>query len=332
MKEALYYQSLPQLKTQCLLCPRNCVLLPNQRGFCLNRQNLEGKLYALNYQKVAALNEDPIEKKPLYHFYPGQDILSLGSYGCSLDCSFCQNASIARQEENNAFFKTFLPQEIVSLALKQKNSMIAYTYNEPYIWFEQVLETSILAKEQGIKNVLVSNGFFNKKPWKELAPFIDGVNFDFKGEDDFYKNQCKGWLSPVLKSIEYAFKNNIHIEITALIINGLNDNPSFFNLLIKEISQISPQIPLHLSRHFPRRHLKSLPTNEKTLYDLYDFCKEKLHFVYLGNMATFEGEQNTFCPHCKGLLIEREGAFINLSPTFKKGECLDCKTKIYGVF
>lgn len=332
MKEALYYESLPGNAAGCLLCPRRCILKPGQTGFCLNRKNLEGRLYSLNYGKAAAVHMDPMEKKPLNHFYPGEKILSLGTFGCSFNCDFCQNAKIARSSADESEFEPLLPEKAVSLTLQSGTRMLAYTYNEPFVWFEQVLETAALAKEKGILNVLVSNGYFNPEPFQELAPFIDAVNFDLKGDEKFYHQICKGELAPVLKSIESAFEKGIHIEISSLVVTGLNDHDGFFYRVIGEIAQISPAIPLHISRYFPCYRLNAPPTSLDTLRRFYDLASSKLDFVYAGNVSPDFGGQNTLCPDCKTPLILRRGYETQILPEFNRGLCNACGKRIYGRF
>lgn len=325
----MHYQKLDHGRVGCLLCPHHCQLNPGQKGFCLNRRNQEGTLYTLNYGGVAAMHLDPIEKKPLYHFYPGEQILSFGTFGCSLNCRFCQNSSLARStsgEDSN-----LLPEECVELAKKYNSFAIAYTYNEPFIWFEHVLETAKLAKDQGIKNVLVTNGYYETEPWEQLAPFIDAMNIDLKGNEAFYARVCKGELMPVLKTIKSAFKRGIHVEIAHLVVTGENDRMEDFQEIIREIESISPRIPLHISRYFPNYELSNAPTNPQILEDFYQRAKETLEFVYLGNLITETG-QHTLCPRCGARLIERTGYQTVVHRELKQGKCPDCGHLLYGVF
>lgn len=325
----MYYQKLEKDRVECGLCPHHCKLSPGQKGFCLNRLNREGTLYTLNYGGVAAMHLDPIEKKPLYHFYPGKQILSFGTFGCSLNCSFCQNFSLARSTSGQD--SNLLPHECVELAKKYQSFAIAYTYNEPFIWFEHVLETAKLAKDQGIKNVLVTNGFYEKEPWDELAPFVDAMNIDLKGGEAFYNRMCKGALNPVLQTIRSAFKRGIHVEVAHLVVTGENDRMEDFQEIIHAIEAISPRIPLHISRYFPNHELSAPPTSPEILERFHDRAKESLEHVYLGNLITETG-QHTFCPRCKARLVERTGYQTIVHKNFMNGKCPDCGHLLYGVF
>ncbi len=327
MKQALYYEKLPEDKVRCHLCPNECVIKPDTIGMCLNRKNINGELYSLNYGRVTSASSDPIEKKPLYHFFPGQNILSFGTSGCSLKCDFCQNCTIAQAGPE-------ITQELsvamgIELALKDNFSMIAYTYNEPFIWFEHVLESSKLAKKKGIKNVLVTNGFYNKKPFEELIEYTDAMNIDLKAfTNDFYKDCCKASIEPVKQTIINAF-GKTHIEITTLIIPGLNDSEEEIQKLVDFISEINDEIPYHISRYYPRYKRSTPATGERTLREARDIAKSKLKHVYVGNIGGFDN--NTYCAGCGNELINRTYYKAQISG-LENGQCGKCGKELFGVF
>ncbi len=289
LREAMYYAQLESGKVQCALCPHNCVIMPGKVGICRARKNIDGKLYSLNYGKVTSIALDPIEKKPLYRFHPNTFILSAGTFGCNLKCPFCQNWEIAHSISEDWPNMIYIsPDQLVQEALnylKHKNIGIAYTYNEPSIWYEFVYETSKLAREKKLLNVLVTNGFINKQPFLELLPFVDAMNIDMKSfNPSFYKEICKGSLDNVKEIVEIAAPE-CHIEITTLVIPGLNDSKEEIGSLAKWIASINPEIVLHLSRYFPNYKMKDRPpTPKKTLEDLRDEALKYLKYVYLGNV------------------------------------------------
>lgn len=282
MKEAMYYQKLDKEKVQCELCPKRCIIAPDGYGFCHVRKNVEGKLFSEIYGKITSIALDPIEKKPLYHFHPGEYIISLGTRGCNLACLFCQNWQISQCYD--ASLKTISIEEIIRQAKKVHSFGIAYTYNEPIIWYEFVLQSAKRAHKEGLKNVLVTNGFINQEPLNELMPFVDALNIDLKSMDnDFYVKYCKGELGPVLETIKTAAKS-AHLELTNLIIPGLNDSEeNFIKLRDWIFENLGPRIPLHFSRYFPCHKMKIPPTPLETLNKAKTIASEKLKHVYLGN-------------------------------------------------
>lgn len=285
-KEALYWikRKNPQ-ELQCLLCPHNCIISDNFRGHCRVRKNMNGKLYTANYGMVTAVALDPIEKKPLKMFRPGKKVLSLGTFGCNLSCSYCQNWNIAHGEAPQAQY--FTSEEIVKKAeelISLGNVGLAYTYCEPLMWFEYVLTTAKLAKEVGLKNILVTNGYVNPKPLKELLPFIDAVNLDIKAfTDDFYQGICQGKLEPVLNSAK-IFAANCHLEITTLLVTNLNDSQAEIKKLAKWIASLDKNIPLHLTRYFPNYKLELPPTPLEKMKAAKEVAEEDLNNVFLGNV------------------------------------------------
>ncbi|NSW91325.1 MAG: AmmeMemoRadiSam system radical SAM enzyme [Firmicutes bacterium] len=288
-KQAMYYTKFENGKVQCFLCPHNCVISPGRLGVCRARKNIDGELYSLNYGKVTSIALDPIEKKPLYRFHPNKLILSAGTFGCNLKCSFCQNWIIAHDiSHDGPGTIEITPQQLVREAekyIRHGNIGIAYTYNEPSIWYEFVYETSKLAKERGLANVLVTNGFISRRPLEDLLPFIDAMNIDVKAfNPSFYKEICKGSLDNVKETVEIAARE-CHVEITTLVIPGLNDSREEIEALAKWLASISPEITLHLSRYFPNYKMEDrAPTPLKTLENLRDGAMKYLKYVYLGNV------------------------------------------------
>lgn len=323
MHKALYYESLADKGVHCLLCPQACSIAEGKRGICWGRCNLGGELYSEFYAQTTSLANDPIEKKPLYHFYPGRDIISIGANGCNLRCRFCQNWSIS---QDRASTQCLSPQAAVEVAQRHQSLGIAYTYSEPLIWYEYVLDTARLARAAGLKNVLVTNGFINEKPLRRLLPYIDAMNIDLKSiRDEFYRRYCSGRLEPVLKTIQIA-QAACHIELTNLIIPGLNDSQEDLMGLIDWVAALNPGIPLHFSRYFPCYKLEAPPTPLATLDQARRQAQAKLKYVYLGNVAD-EESNCTFCPHCGQRLIRRRGYRI-LEQLVRNQQCPACQTPI----
>ena len=283
MKEALYYEKLADKKVHCHLCPNECVISDGKRGSCGVRINEGGALYSEVYGKTTSIALDPIEKKPLYHYHPGQYILSLGTKGCNFHCDFCQNWHISQELDTPTVDIT--SEEAVREAKAAGSFGIAYTYNEPFIWFEFVLETAKLAKANGLENVLVTNGYVNMKPLEEMLPLIGAMNIDLKSiDEDFYRKICKGRLQPVLDVIKRSVKA-CHVELTNLIIPTLNDSEGSLKRLVDWVYQnCGAETPLHFSRYFPCYKMKLPPTPLETLKLAERIGKEKLKHVYIGNV------------------------------------------------
>lgn len=286
MREALYYETLADRRIKCLLCPHYCVIAIEKTGFCGVRKNMKGKLYSLIYGEITSIALDPIEKKPLYHWHPGEFILSIGTKGCNFKCGFCQNWGISQDlicptESTTA--------EYLIKEAKRLNSFgIAYTYNEPFIWYEFILDTAKKIKLEGLENVLVTNGYINLEPLEELLPYIDAANIDLKSiEDSFYRETCKGDLNTVLEAIKKIYRS-CHIEITNLVIPTLNDKEENFIKLVDWIYEnLGDSVPLHFSRYFPSYKFNISSTPIETLKKAEEIAKKKLKYVYLGNVPTF---------------------------------------------
>ena len=317
MMEAMYYDKKERKVVKCNLCPHGCTIKDQEVGICKVRKNVGGTLISLNYGKISSLAYDPIEKKPLYHFYPGKKILSIGSYGCNLSCDFCQNWEISQEKPMTLEIED---EDIVVMAKSRGSIGVAYTYNEPTISFEYVFHLSKLIRQKGLKNVLVTNGFINPEPLKELLPYVDAMNVDLKSmKDDFYKKLCKGKLEPVMNTIEMAAKK-IHVEITTLIIDGLNSSEEEISMLSKWISQIDKDIPLHLTKYFPAYNMDIPSTTYDTLMRAKEVAKRYLNYVYIGNVMGIDN--NTYCPRCSNELINRStvGQVVGI----EDGKCSKC--------
>ncbi|HHY40205.1 MAG TPA: AmmeMemoRadiSam system radical SAM enzyme [Syntrophaceticus sp.] len=284
MQEARYYEKMDDQLVWCHLCPQNCKIKPGRKGICRARQNHDGVLYTLNYGKLTSWGIDPIEKKPLHRFCPGSLIFSVGTFGCNFRCGFCQNWEIAHGDLPT---REVTAEELVKIALDARRAGsigIAYTYSEPMIWYEFVYDTAKRARQEGLKNVLVTNGFVQKEPLMELLPYIDAMNIDVKAfTEEFYRKTCGGQLDPVLRTVELAHKT-CHVEITTLVVPGMNDSEEEISSLVDWIASLDPSIPLHLSRYFPRYKFDLPPTPIATLKRAKEIALEKLKYVYLGNV------------------------------------------------
>ncbi len=324
MKQALYYSPLNEgNKVRCSLCPHKCVIEEGKTGACGTRKNDGGKLYALTYGRYTSVNIDPIEKKPLYHFYPGSQVLSLGTAGCNLSCRFCQNHEISQRAPGDLPARELGSDDIAELAGARGSIGVAYTYNEPLINYEHLNETAIKIKDKGLVNILVTNGFLNEEPLVNLLPFIDAANVDVKSfKDEFYRKYCGGRLGDVLRTVEIMFKKKVHVEVTNLIIPGLNDTKEDISELINWVSSLSELIPVHFSRYYPCYKMTVKATPFSTLEMARDIAVKKLRHVYLGNVME-EPESNTYCPNCREILIRRRG-YITEVIKVKEGRCAGC--------
>lgn len=328
MIEALYWNKLEGSTVKCCLCPHNCKIKDGQEGTCRARKNEGGKLFSENYSKVGALNVDPIEKKPLYHFFPGSPVLSIGTFGCNFRCEFCQNWQLAHGQPT---LEKISGDEMVQMALgaqKEQGSIgVAYTYAEPLVWYEYVLEIAPKIQDLGQKNILVTNGFIEEAPFLKLLPFISAMNIDVKGfSSDFYKRMVKGYYEPVLKTAEIAKSHGCHVEITNLLIPGMNDSEEDIDKIVDWVaSSLGKDTPIHFSKYFPSYKLNIPPTPLETLRMAVKKASKKLDFVYLGNVAEPEW-RSTKCPACGEILIERSG--FTAKPRVSEGKCKECGRKV----
>lgn len=319
MREALYYEQQGQV-ARCHLCPKNCMINEGQAGFCRVRHNTGGKLYSLNYAQATAQALDPIEKKPLYHFYPGSTILSLGTWGCNFACRFCQNWHIAQAQPQATLLEPEKAAALASQLVSQGNIGIAYTYSEPSVWYEYILDTARLIQAAGLSNVLVSNGFINEQPLQELLPYIAAMNIDVKAfNEQFYQKVCAGKLADVKRTVEQAAQQ-CHVEITTLIVPGHNDSIEEIASLAKWLASISKDIPLHLSRYFPNYKMAAPPTPVSILESGEAAARKYLNYVYLGNVGG-DGT-STYCPECGYKVIDRQRGYSRLTDPGKN--CPQC--------
>jgi len=330
--KASYQKELEGQRVQCLLCPHYCVLKEGQTGICRTRENVGGTLYSNAYGNPCSVAVDPIEKKPLFHFYPGSKILSLATAGCNLSCLNCQNWSISQVSPSKVPAYELSPEAIIQQALKEGTESIAFTYTEPTVFFEYMLETAKLARQNGLKTVLISNGYINPEPLKELCAYLDAANIDLKVFDEaVYKKLTGAKLKPVLETLQTLQSEHVWLEITNLLVPGYSDDPikiqEFCNWLV--IHGFS-DTPLHFSRFFPNFKLPlTQPTPPEDLLQAHETATNAgIRFVYTGNLPGTSGE-NTDCPTCKKTLIGRVG-FRILSHALDGNRCPYCGTAIPG--
>ncbi len=324
------------MKVQCELCPKMCLIQPGQSGECRVRINVDGVLRTVVYGYPCSINIDPIEKKPVFHFLPGSSILSIATVGCNLHCKNCQNWEIsqANPEEQDVPAYFCPPQRLVDLTKEYRCPSLAYTYTDPIVYYEYTYDSARLAKEAGIRNVLVTAAYINEQPWKKLLEHVDVARMDLKGiTEGFYREVCSATLKPVQNALILAKAAGVHVEVTNLVIPTLNDKPEEIRELARWTrANLGAETPLHFSGFYPRYQMRNLPpTSLATLETARQIgLSEGLHYVYIGNVASREG-QNTYCPGCKKLLIERSGYTI-LQNRLKDGLCPDCGKEIYGVW
>lgn len=318
LKEAMFYEKTNNDYVVCNLCPHNCHIKDGGRGLCGPRKVHDGKLYNLNYGEISSISLDPIEKKPLYHYKPGSYILSIGSFGCNFKCGFCQNYSISQHNVDTRYLD---PEDLINLALDQKNNIgIAFTYNEPSIWYEYIWDVSRKSVDKNIDIVLVSNGYISKEPLRELLPYISAMNIDLKAfKDEYYKDVCKGDIKEVLENIKLC-SGKTHVEITTLLVNGYNDSEEEVEELCKWIASVDKNIPVHFSRYFPSYQFKEEPTPVERVLNAKKIGDKYLNYVYIGNVPGVNN--NTYCPKCNALVIKREG--YEIKDLRANGKCRNC--------
>ena len=308
---------------RCGLCPHRCLIADGKRGICRVRENRGGTLFALTYGKVAAVQMDPIEKKPLFHFHPGKQILSVGSIGCNFRCGFCQNWHLVLGEASLSPVE--IP-ELVRAAGESGAVGIAYTYNEPLIGFEFVRDCAREFRKAGMANVLVTNGYVSPEPLAELLPLVDAMNIDLKSMDpDFYRKVCGGTLAPVMETIRTAARS-VHVEITTLLVTGENDSEDAVRKVVDFVAETDPEIPLHLSRYFPQHRFTAPPTPPARLEAAWRIGREKLSYVYVGNHPLAGGE-DTRCPRCGETAVRRTGYRVSVVGLAGK-RCASCAANL----
>ncbi|MEM2193118.1 MAG: AmmeMemoRadiSam system radical SAM enzyme [Candidatus Methanomethylicia archaeon] len=332
VKEAYFYNKLKNNIVQCIICPRKCIVKPGSRGFCNTRENRDGKLYSLIYGRVSAMSVDPIEKKPLFHFWPGSPTFSISSVGCSFKCPWCQNWHLSQPGKIEDVYTEYIPPEDIVVNAKNRGCpSISITYNEPIIWLEYDLDIAKIAKAEGLKIIFVTNGYISIDALNEVAKYIDAVNVDVKGfTEEFYHKYCQADLKGVLEATAEMKNRGIHVETTTLLIPGLNDSTEELENLCKwHYDTLGPETPIHFSRFFPHFKFTSLlPTPIKTLVKAREIALNRgLRYVYVGNIPGHEGE-NTYCPNCKNPVIERVGFEITGWRLNEEMRCLNCNEKI----
>jgi pyruvate formate lyase activating enzyme len=331
----MLYNSLEAGKVQCHLCNHRCIISSSKRGICGVRENREGKLYSLVYGRAISLNIDPVEKKPLFHLYPGSSSFSIATVGCNFHCLQCQNHEISQMPADRGIIDgaTVSPSRIVSLAKEHQCQSISYTYTEPTIYFEYAYETAVLAHQEGIKNIFVTNGYMTEESLKTVRPYLDAANVDLKSfQEKFYKEICGAKLKPVLESLRWMRQFGIWVEITTLVIPTVNDSDEEFEEIAQFIVSLGPEVPWHISAFYPTYKMLNLPrTPASSLHRAREIgMRAGLRYVYCGNIPGEEGE-DTFCPHCGRRVIERVGFRVAKNEVIR-GECGHCRTKIDGIW
>ncbi|HEX37519.1 MAG TPA: AmmeMemoRadiSam system radical SAM enzyme [Candidatus Cloacimonetes bacterium] len=332
-REAEFYEKLDNDAVRCVLCPNRCVLPEGATGICRVRQNINGTLYSLVYNKPVSINIDPIEKKPLYHFYPGTTILSLATVGCNMRCNFCQNWTISQSNPDEVRSYEVTPEQIIEMAKEYNCKSIAFTYTEPTVFYEYMIDIAKCAHKNDIKTVWVTCGYINEEPLRELISYLDAANIDLKGySEDFYSTYTTGSLAPVLRTIEICKEEGLYFEITNLVIPDANDDPEMISDMCEWLKEyIGTEHPLHFSRFSPQFKLTNRPpTPVKTLEMAYDIAKDVgMKYVYLGNIIS--ASEDTYCPHCGKKIIDRYG-FTVQEMHITDGKCDFCDYKIFGEF
>jgi pyruvate formate lyase activating enzyme len=338
MRQALYYSELEPKsglsRVRCELCPRHCAISDGQRGECGVRENRAGVLYTLVYGRPCSLAIDPIEKKPFYHFLPGSQALSLATAGCNLHCLYCQNWQISQRLPEEVESIDLPPRQVVAAAQESGSPAIAYTYSEPTVFYEYMLDTARMAREQQVRNVVISAGYINPEPLRDLCGTVDAIKIDFKGySHDFYRRICSGTLRPVLEAMKVIQQQDVHLEIVTLVVPTLNDDPEELRDLCRWIvDELGPDVPTHFSRFHPLYKLAHLPmTPVETLEQAHRIAVEEgIHYAYIGNVPGHPAD-NTYCHHCGKLIIRRLG-FAVAETHLVDGRCRFCDQPIPGVW
>ncbi len=335
VREAMFYEKLPDGSVRCTLCPRRCIIPEGERGYCQVRFNKGGKLYTMTYGNPAAVHVDPIEKKPFFHFLPGSKALSIATAGCNLRCNFCQNWQLSHSTPEQTRNYDLPPEKVVELAKKTHSQVIAYTYSEPTIFYEYMYETAKLARKAGIKNVMLTCGYIEPEPLKQLLKYMDAVDIDLKGfSDDVYRYVGKGRLKYVKRTAEIVRKSGVWLEVTYLVIPTLSDSEDQIRRMARwVVEELGDTTPVHFLRFHPDYKLTNLPpTPVKTLERARQIAMEEgLKYVYIGNVPGHPAE-NTYCPGTNKVCIRRRGFFVLENHVDSTGYCSVCKKHIPGVW
>ncbi len=319
---------------KCLLCAQNCILQNGERGKCRSRLHVNGELRSLVYGRPMATQVDPIEKKPFYHFLPGSEAFSLATSGCPLRCKFCQNWQLSQASPEDYSTPYTPPAQIVKAAVSQSAPVLAFTYNEPTVFMEYMVDIARAARKQNRRNVMISCGFMNPEPLAEMCEVLDAIKIDLKGFDEsFYRTVCSAQLQPVLRSIRQVAKSGVHLEIVNLVVPTLNDSEKMLGALAKWVmGELGPDVPIHFTAFHPDYQLLNLPpTPIATLERARDLAlREGIHYPFVGNIPDHPGN-HTYCPACGKIVIRRKGYFI-LEVNLQKGRCKFCGKEIAGVW
>lgn len=320
--EAAFYEKNEKGSVRCGLCPHNCVIQEGKRGVCGARKNNGGKLITEIYARLTAVAMDPIEKKPLYHFHPGSRILSIGTRGCNMKCPYCQNWHISQDLEARTNY--YSSNDIVATAEREGSIGVAYTYSEPMIWYEYVMDTALAVKKRGLKNVLVTNGFINREPLEQLLTRVDAMNIDLKSfREDTYRKIQKANLADVLETIRTAKRAGCHVELTTLVVTGINDDAVEMDDIVDFIASVDRNIPWHISRYHPGYRYDREATDINFMMAVHGRAKKKLNFVYCGNIPSGGDGHDTICPSCKTTVITRSGYATRIL-NLRGGACGSC--------
>ncbi len=335
VKEAMLYEKLEGGNVRCALCSHRCRIAPTERGICGVRENREGRLYTLVYGPVVAASVDPVEKKPLYHLFPGSDSYSIASVGCNFRCTFCQNHEISQmpRDEGRIAGREMTPREVVDRAVDSASKSISYTYTEPTVFFEFARDTGLLARKEGLKNIFVTNGFMTQEALDAASGWLDAANVDLKSfRDEFYRRHCGARLDPVLETLRGMIKRGVWVEVTTLVIPTLNDDEAELRDIAAFIHSLGEEVPWHVSRFFPRYKSQDLsPTPVTTIDRALEIGREAgLKNVYSGNVPGSDSD-HTYCSACGNLLIERQGYEIRANK-LEGPRCRRCGTVLAGIF
>jgi pyruvate formate lyase activating enzyme len=334
LRLAHYQDKRANKVVHCFLCPHLCMLQEGQSGICRTRVNRGGDLYTLAYGNPCSLAVDPMEKKPLFHFFPGTKIYSLATGGCNFRCHNCQNWQISQVSPEDPDQFELMPEEVVEQALSHHTNSIAFTYTEPTVFYEYVFDTAKAAHENGLRTVWISNGYINEKPLLDICPYLDAANIDLKCFDDkVYRKLTGGRLQPVLETLITLKAQGVWLEITSLLIPEITDNSAMIGAMCRWLVEHGfAETPLHFSRFFPAFKLTELPpTSEHSLVQAKEIAEAAgMKYVYIGNLPGLKGE-NTYCPHCKQMVVERKGYVVKQN-ALQKGRCAFCGEVVAGVF
>lgn len=331
---ARYQEKLPDNVVRCHVCPHNCIVHEGKYGFCQTRVNYQGELYCIAYGNPCSISVDPIEKKPLFHFFQAAKIYSLGTAGCNFRCLNCQNWKISQSSLKELDHYDLMPEQVVQQALHHGTNMIAFTYTEPTVFYEYVYDTAKIAHEKGVKTVFISNGYINEKPLIDLCPYLDAANIDLKCFDNaVYRKLAGGQLLPVLNTLKTLKENSVWLEITNLLVPTYSDSPEMIQAMCEWlVGNGFADTPLHFSRFFPTYKLAHLPpTSESILIQAKEIAGNAgMKYIYIGNLPDLHKE-NTHCPNCKRMVVERIGYVVEKN-FIHNGQCGFCGEPIAGVW